>query len=248
MCTTVDSDEEEDKQTGGDLADDDVIEMPPDDVQAACAHRNVIWRGRKGLRVKFLNDIPPDWMLDGSKLNKANIMSWANEWSPPGESVIPKFVRVEDPSAESDIRVLFCKLSVCFILTLHCHLHTYIAKRKTLCKIGNKAKRVESDQPTMWLNLHSGGIDDSFKKHLVVHEFGHALGLGHEHQRSDFWKILKPYLNEKEMKQELSVRFGVDGDQFERDWGRKTSTKVKKTAYDSGSVMHYWYVIQCDST
>ena len=113
MCTTVDSDEEEDKQSGGDYANGGVIEMPPDDVQAAWAHRNVIWRGRKGLGVKFLNDIPPDWTFDGSKLNKANILSWANEWSLRGEGVIPKFVRVEDPSAESDIRVLFSKLSVC---------------------------------------------------------------------------------------------------------------------------------------
>ena len=116
-----------------------------------------------------------------------------------------------------------------------------------MSKIGKKAKHVESDQPTMWLNLRSGGIDDSFKRYLVVHEFGHALGLGHEHQRSDFWKILKPYLNKEEMKLDLSS-IGVDGASFKQDWGgQKKSIKGKATAYDSKSVMHYWYVIQCNS-
>ena len=114
-----------------------------------------------------------------------------------------------------------------------------IAKGKTRSKVGIKAKRVPNDKPTMWLNLHSGGIDDGFKKHLVVHEFGHALGLGHEHQRSDFWRLLEPYLNKVEMKK----RLGVDGDDFEHDWGGcKKFAKAKATAYDSDSVMHYWYV------
>ena len=105
--------------------------------------------------------------------------------------------------------------------------------------IGNKAKNADRGEPTMWLNLHSGGIDDSFKKYLVVHEFGHALGLGHEHQRSDFWKILKRYLNEAEMKEDLSV----GEKKFKHDWGGdQKSMKGKATPYDSGSVMHYWYV------
>ena len=97
----------------------------------------------------------------------------------------------------------------------------------------------------MWLNLHSGGIDDGFKKYLVVHEFGHALGLGHEHQRSDFWRLLKPYLNEAAMKQHLSS-IGVDGGDFEHEWrGCKKFPKGKSTPYDSESVMHYWYVSVC---
>ena len=99
----------------GDLADDTVIDMPEGDVQAAWAHRSVIWRGRKELGVKFLNDIPHDWKLGARQLNEENIMSWANEWSPRGEDVIPKFVKVEDPNTMSDIRIEFSKLPLCFI-------------------------------------------------------------------------------------------------------------------------------------
>ncbi len=33
-------------------------------------------------------------------------------------------------------------------------------------------------------------MSDKYKMSYVLHEFGHALGLDHEHQRSDFWDIL----------------------------------------------------------
>ena len=50
--------------------------------------------------------------------------------------------------------------------------------------LGCQAECCGQDEPTMWLNLSSGS--DDYKEHIIIHEFGHALGLGHEHQRSDF--------------------------------------------------------------
>ena len=91
----------------------------------------------------------------------------------------------------------------------------------------------------MWLDLHSRpGVNDHHKKHLVVHEFGHALGLGHEHQRSDFWKHIKPYVDVKRMKAYL----GVGDAYFKQNWDRdKDSNKGTCTEdYDPHSVMHYW--------
>ena len=98
--------------------------------------------------------------------------------------------------------------------------------------IGKRATKAKYDQPTMWLDLNVSG--DNYKKHVVIHEFGHALGLGHEHQRSDFWKLIKPYVDITEMKKDLNVRFKVNWDsdsQFETG---------KCTAYDPSSIMHYW--------
>ena len=41
------------------------------------------------------------------------------------------------------------------------------------------------EEPTMVLNLH--GLGPFAQERIVIHMFGHALGLEHEHLRSDFW-------------------------------------------------------------
>ena len=98
LCTTGDLD--------CSFSDPDSTDTP-DDVLRAYVPPNVIWRGKKELAVKFLNDIPDDWTYAGSGMNIGNIMSWAKEWSLRGNGVIPNFILVEEPSARSNIRVKF---------------------------------------------------------------------------------------------------------------------------------------------
>ena len=89
----------------------------------------------------------------------------------------------------------------------------------------------------MWLDLHSDAVDDVYKKCVVIHEFGHALGLGHEHQRSDFWKLIKPHVDVVSMKADLNI----SDDYFDKNWGKeKAFGKGKATEYDPLSIMHYW--------
>ena len=89
----------------------------------------------------------------------------------------------------------------------------------------------------MWLDLHSDWVEDDYKRFIVIHEFGHALGLSHEHQRSDFWRLIKPYIDVVSMKADLDV----SDEDFERNWDRDEEFERRKaTEYDPHSIMHYW--------
>ena len=86
---------------------------------------------------------------------------------------------------------------------------------------------------------------DSWKRYYIIHEFGHALGLGHEHQRSKFWQFLHPYVNIEMMKKDPAV--GED-EKFKNDWASKTDTYYSSDLgansgkYDPKSIMHYGLV------
>ena len=88
------------------------------------------------------------------------------------------------------------------------------------------------------MQLDLSKSDDCHKQHLVVHEFGHALGLGHEHQRPDFWKLIEPFVNENKM-EKLIEDMGACCSDWKMDKGLKIE-KGTATRYDSESVMHYW--------
>ena len=105
LCATADLDEAD--TASGTVESDDMETEPEGDVLSAWVPKNVIWRGKKELRVKFLNNIPSEWTYGGSGMNVGNIMSWAKEWSLRGGGTIPTFTRIEDVNAPSDIRVKF---------------------------------------------------------------------------------------------------------------------------------------------
>ena len=114
-------------------------------------------------------------------------------------------------------------------------------------RVGTDAEMVKRDKPTMVLNLKD--YHPVLQQSLVIHEFGHALGLEHEHRRSDFWEILGVHIDTEKMMSDPLVNPPESGEEkvaFARDWGKKiraqitAANKPKSSEYDPESIMHYW--------
>ena len=106
--------------------------------------------------------------------------------------------------------------------------------------IGTDANKVKSPKPTLVLNLNCPEEKD--RRSLVIHEFGHVLGLGHEHQRKDFWKAIKKHIDMKKMKHDPWVT-----DNFFKAKTKKVTRFLASTMkpppfdsqYDPESIMHF---------
>jgi serralysin len=110
------------------------------------------WNPGDEIRVKF---------LEGDPGLQARVRAVAERWTGPDMANL-SFLFVED--GDADIRIAFqqgdCSWSV----------------------LGTQCRNIPDDEPTMnygWLTPDS---DDAEVQRVVLHEFGHALGLIHEHQ------------------------------------------------------------------
>ncbi len=110
--------------------------------------------------------------------------------------------------------------------------------------IGTDAETItDKSKPTMMLNLlgHSAELQES----LVIHQFGHALGLEHEHQRSDFWDVVEKHIDMDAMKSDSFVnpsRENDGGQSFGKDWYMDTAIAFgvnTLSGYDPNSIMHF---------
>lgn len=99
--------------------------------------------------------------LDGDATVQGRIKAAVSEWTAPDTAQL-RFVFVKDAST-ADVRITF-------------------KRNGSWSVIGTSCRSVEPDQPTMnygWLNEDT---DNQELRRVVLHEFGHALGLIHEHQ------------------------------------------------------------------
>ncbi len=104
------------------------------------------------------NSILDVYFMDGDPIVQERVKRIANQWS---EYANIRFRWVDDPRAV--IRISF-------------------AQQGSWSYIGQDARRISQSQPTMnfgWLRPNSA---DTEYERVVLHEFGHALGLIHEHQ------------------------------------------------------------------
>ncbi len=115
-------------------------------------------------------------------------------------------------------------------------MYYFTENARSWSKVGSSALSADKNEPTMVLNLH--GMTKAEQRSMVLHEFGHALGLDHEHQRSDFWDVLEPLtIGKGRMK---SGDGGKCTSACDAVFRAKFNVPPNSEKYDPTSIMHYW--------
>ncbi|MDO8368811.1 MAG: M12 family metallopeptidase [Saprospiraceae bacterium] len=151
--------------------------------------------------------------LGGTEAERAKVRKYAVEWSDVANI---RFLYVE--KGPSDLRVSFSP------------------GLGTWSLIGTDASRMPQNKPTInfgWINSRT---PESDYRAAILHEFGHVLGLLHEHQHPNGgipWDKSKLYAYYQRTQGWEPER--VD----EQVLSRLNSTRTQYTRYDPASIMHY---------
>ena len=124
----------------------------------------------------------------------------------------------------------------CFLTVCYCLYLLIVANHYNWSIIGSMAKMIEKTQPTMLFNFSR--MNDEEIKGTIVHQFGHALGLGHTLMKPAVWEVIKEYLD---LQQLLSFYGSPSLDEFKVQWTGK-GRDPESVNYDEKSIMAYRYV------
>ena len=86
-------------------------------------------------------------------------------------------------------------------------------------------------EPTLVFNFE--GMSGKMIRATIIHQFGHALGLGHTLMKPGDWDILKKFVDQDAMKRCYDLENLGD---FEVQW---TGRGMTEPHYDDDSVMQY---------
>lgn len=103
-------------------------------------------------------------------------------------------------------------------------------------KLGIEAQQVDKKKHTMELNLNSC-VGDHKKKYTILHEFGHVLGLVHEHQHPRYLEVMDKFLSDPGTMACWNMK---KLSEFQRQFGSLNKRRLNfERNPDKDSIMHY---------
>lgn len=151
--------------------------------------------------------------MGGSEFLRSKVKTFGNTWTKYGNI---KFNFVGDHET-ADVRIAF-------------------DKGGSWSYLGTTAKYIAADKPTMNFGWFDESTSDMEFSRTVIHEFGHMLGMIHEHMQPDAgipWD--KPAVYAYYAKYQGWSKEQVDNNLFKK----YDHSRLQKSSYDKLSIMHY---------
>jgi hypothetical protein len=151
--------------------------------------------------------------LSGSPQLQRRVRTVANEWTKFANLTF-EFV----PRAPSDIRIAF------------------VQDNSAWSRLGTTCRAIREPEPTMNFGWLTDASSDADLRRTVLHEFGHAIGLIHEHQ-NPYPQHIK--WNTAAVKADLSRKGWSDRDIEDNIFKHYNKDDVRATDFDPLSIMLY---------